>query len=263
VPPPPPLPSRTTARVDARARLVEVALRVLEEYGPDALQARTLTAEVGSSTQAIYTLFGGMPGLFATVVSEGFDRLTEHIQAQPETDDPVADHFTRGWAYCDWALAHPQLYRLMFAGSDDLDDNPGGAAVAFRLRPSQAGAVRPGAPRQSGGRAAGRAANRARQEAGRASTETALDVLVRSVQRMCDAGRMRPIDPVAAAGQFLSATHGYILLAIAGVFGADSYGLEILAALALNLMVGLGDDRPAAECSLAAAAAARAVPPRR
>src|SRR5687767_15127295 len=107
-------PIRSTPHADQRTRLLEVALRLLEEAGPEALQARKLTAEVGTSTQAVYTLFGGMPGLFEAIVADGFARFTQHVARVPETDDPVTDFFTKGWAYCDWALEHPQLYRLMF-----------------------------------------------------------------------------------------------------------------------------------------------------
>src|ERR1700750_2775903 len=100
---------RSSALTDQRARLVGVAARMLEDAGPEALQARRLTAEVGTSTQAVYTLFGGMPGLFEALVAEGFARFAAHITAVPETDDPVADFFARGWAFCGWALEHPQL----------------------------------------------------------------------------------------------------------------------------------------------------------
>src|SRR3954454_21361277 len=106
--------TRSSAQADQRSRLLDVALRRLEESGPEALQARRLTAEVGASTQALYTLVGGMPGLFEALVAEGFVRFAAHITAVPETDDPVADFFARGWAFCDWAFQHPQLYRLMF-----------------------------------------------------------------------------------------------------------------------------------------------------
>ena len=68
--------------------------------------------------------------------------------------------------------------------------------------------------------------------------------------------RVRPVDPVVAAGQFLSATHGYVLLEIAGTFGHQGHGLQILASLARNLMVGLGDSPEAVERSLLTAAAA-------
>src|SRR5437763_14527964 len=100
---------RTAIQGAQRAQLLDIAVEMLEERGPAALSARSLTAAVGTSTQAVYTLFGGMPGLFEALVAEGFGRMARHITAAPETDDPVADFFAQGWAYVDWALAHPQL----------------------------------------------------------------------------------------------------------------------------------------------------------
>ena len=92
---------------------------MLEESGPETLRARALTAEVGTSTQALYTLFGGMPGLFEALVADGFRRFAAYVAAVPETDDPVADFFAKGWAFVEWALTHPQLYRLMFGITGD------------------------------------------------------------------------------------------------------------------------------------------------
>jgi len=77
--------------------------------------------------------------------------------------------------------------------------------------------------------------------------------MVHSLDRVKAAGRIRDQDTVIAAGQFLSATHGYVLLQIGGAFGEADEGLQVLAPLAVNLMVGLGDDREAAERSLQAA----------
>src|SRR4051812_47992386 len=88
-------------RAEQRRRLIEVATRVVEESGPEVLRARAVTAEVGVSTQALYTLFGGMPGLFEAVVAEGFARFAQHVELVPETDDPVADFIGRGWSYSE------------------------------------------------------------------------------------------------------------------------------------------------------------------
>ena len=194
---------------------------MLEDSGPEALRARGLTAEVGASTQAIYTLFGGMPGLLDALVSDGFVRLARHVEAVPETDDPIADFFAGGRAYCDWALTNPQCYRLMFGLTKGLDVRRG-------LRMSAAGTL-----------------------ANFPEGQAAAEVMVRSLRRVVDAGRIRPVDPLLVAGQFLSATHGYVLLEIAGSFD-ERHGLQIIAALGINLMVGLGDSREAAERSLLA-----------
>ena len=53
--------------------------------------------------------------------------------------------------------------------------------------------------------------------------------------------------------QVLSATHGYVLLQIAGAFGELDAGPLVMGPLGINLMVGLGDTRERAEASLLAA----------
>jgi AcrR family transcriptional regulator len=217
-------PTTTSSRADQRARLLDVAARVLEASGPEALRARGLTAEIGASTQAIYTLFGGMPELFEALVADGFVRLARYVEAVPETDDPVADFFARGGAYYDWALTNPQRYRLMFGLTKGLHVRSG-------LEISTTGTL-----------------------ANFPEGQDAVEVMVRSIGRVIDAGRVRPVDPVVAAGQFLSATHGYVLLEIAGAFG-EGQGLQVIASLVSNLMVGLGDSREAVERSVLAAAA--------
>jgi AcrR family transcriptional regulator len=220
---------RTRPRADQRALLLDTARRRLEQDGPEALQARSLTAEVGASTQAIYTLFGGMPGLFEAIVAEGFREFTAHIEAVPTGDDPVADFFAQGWAFAEWALDHPQLYRLMFG------------LTGGRLR------LHSGLEMTLSGPLANFPEGRA-----------AADVMVRSLDRVLAAGRIRPTPTRLVAGQFLSATHGYVLLQIGGAFGDDGDEAQVIAALAVNLMVGLGDRRQRAERSLRRAFATRA-----
>jgi hypothetical protein len=170
---------------------------------------------------------GGMPGLYEALVADGFVRLARHVEAVPETDDPVADFFARGGAYYDWALTNPQCYRLMFGLTKGLDVRSG-------LEMTATGTL-----------------------ANFPEGQDAVEVMVRSLGRVIDAGRVRPVDPVVAAGQFLSATHGYVLLEIAGAFG-EGHGLQVIASLVSNLMVGLGDSREAVERSLLAAAASGA-----
>jgi AcrR family transcriptional regulator len=221
----------SATRESQRAQLLEIARRAVEESGPEVLRARALTAAAGTSTQAIYTHFGGMPGLLEAIVADGFARFAAHVAAVPESEDPVADFFAKGWAFGEWALTHPQLYRLMFGLTG------GGLRRHTGLEMSVAGTV-----------------------ANSPEAQSAVDVLVRSMQRVLDSGRIDPVDPVVAAGQFLSATHGYVLLEIAETFGPRGDGLPIALALAVNLMVGLGDSRATATGSLEAVEASKGVP---
>jgi AcrR family transcriptional regulator len=222
------MPPRTAPRAEQRERMLAAARRLLEDEGPEALQARRLAAELGTSTQAVYTLFGGMPGLFEAIVAEGFLALADHVKAVPLTDDPVADFFAEGAAYAQWALGHPQLYRLMFGlGRASLRPH-------FGLEISADGG---------------------RRLATFPEGQVAAEVMVHALDRVKAAGRIGDVDTVIAAGQFLSATHGYVLLEIGGAFGDEDQSAQVLAPLGVNLMVGLGDERRAAERSLAAALA--------
>jgi len=211
--------------LSTRDRLVAAALVVLERDGPGAIQARTLAGEIGASTMAVYTHFGGMPKLIEAVMREGLARFAEHTRGVPHTDDPMADLIAGGLAYGEFAMKNPQLYRLLF-GLTDLGGIPkpsAGAATPWDL----------------------------------AEGVDALSVLVSAVERVIEAGRIRPQEPTPAATQILSATHGFVLLAMSGFI--DPQGLQgVLLPLAINLMVGLGDSRRRAERSLAAALNARA-----
>jgi len=105
-------PNRRTG--DTRTQLIEAGIRLLEEVGPEALQARRVAAEVGASTMTVYTHFEGMPGLLSAIVDEAFTRFGAALASVAPTDDPVADFLVMGSAYRNYALVSPQRYRLMF-----------------------------------------------------------------------------------------------------------------------------------------------------
>jgi AcrR family transcriptional regulator len=195
--------SSRTPDPDVRRRLLEATARLLTEEGPAALSTRRLAAEVGSSTMAVYTHFGGMGELVREVVREGFARLAEHLAAVPHTDDALTDLLELGWAYRANALDNPQLYAVMF-GSASL----GG----YRL-------------------------SNAEREDGRYT----FDVLVAATQRAMDAGQFRADDAEKVAAQLWSALHGYVMLELAGYFDDEPDAVEaVLLPLFINLGVGLG-----------------------
>lgn len=106
--------SPKVADASVRTTLVETAAAILAAEGPAALTLRRLAGEVGTSTMAIYTHFGGMDELRREIRREGFRRLGEQLDAAGRTDDPLADLAALGWAYYASATASPNLYRAMF-----------------------------------------------------------------------------------------------------------------------------------------------------
>ncbi|POM23624.1 Bacterial regulatory protein, tetR family [Actinomadura rubteroloni] len=218
---------------NARQRLVAAGIRLLERDGPEALNARKLAAEIGASTMAVYTHFGGMAGLHEAIMREAFVRFGRQLRAVPRTDDPVADLLALGLAYRDYVLANPQRYRFMIGLTGPGAHPPIGHDLIAEGTPTTL-----------------------------AESNAAFEQHVETVRRIMAAGRIRPDDAIAVAAQFWSVLHGYVLLEAAGVFGDEGNGvLRVLAPHVVNLMVGLGDDRAAAEASLLSLAVAPAPPP--
>jgi len=93
---------------------------------------RALVDGTGASTMAVYTHFGGMPGLRGAVRQEGFTRLAAHLHAVDATTDPVRDLMALGAGYVSNALANPALYSAMFDTTAQLE-NPQAAAETFQV----------------------------------------------------------------------------------------------------------------------------------
>ncbi len=115
--------ARQVPRVAApavRTAIVERAAAMLAAREPVTL--RSVVEGTGGSTMAVYTHFGGMPGLWRAVRQEGFTRLGARLSAVRETADPVHDLAALGVAYVESALAEPTLYRAMFDDAAPLED---------------------------------------------------------------------------------------------------------------------------------------------
>lgn len=101
---------------ELRQRLLDVAGERLARYGLDGLSLRALAAAAGTSTAAVYSLFGGKPGLLLAVHERAFQRFGRAQDAVRVSDDPVEDLVRLGLAYRASALADPYGYQIMFGG---------------------------------------------------------------------------------------------------------------------------------------------------
>ncbi|MGY1845149.1 TetR/AcrR family transcriptional regulator [Modestobacter sp. SYSU DS0875] len=114
-----------------RTLLIERAAAMLRAREPITL--RSLVAGTGVSTMAVYTHFDGMDGLWQALRQEGFTRLGARFATVATTADPVRDLTALSVAYLDHALTHPDLYRVMFDASVDLEDLPAADATLEHL----------------------------------------------------------------------------------------------------------------------------------
>jgi AcrR family transcriptional regulator len=100
---------------DLRNAILAEAEKVLESDGPDAVTLRGLARRLEVSHAAPGHHFPDRAALLEALATEGFRGLNQALTASQEsTSDPLR---TLAWAYVEYALDHPALFRLMFDSS--------------------------------------------------------------------------------------------------------------------------------------------------
>jgi AcrR family transcriptional regulator len=100
-----------------RLRLLDEGGRLLAAEGAAGLTTRRLAGRAGTSSSAVYSLFGDKAGLLRAMFAEGFRRLARRFAELPRSDDVASDLVALGRAFRANALANPHLYDLMFRSS--------------------------------------------------------------------------------------------------------------------------------------------------
>lgn len=99
-----------------RDELIVAALALVEEEGGEALSLRRLARRVGIAATSIYLHFANLTQLRDALVERCFAQLSDTTAAAAEeATGPAEELRARGRAYCAFALAHPNVYQLMFA----------------------------------------------------------------------------------------------------------------------------------------------------
>jgi AcrR family transcriptional regulator len=96
------------------ATLLAAAEQAIQEHGPDALSVRGLARNCGTTTRAVYSLFGSRDGLIAALAAHGFELLGLGVAQLPTTPAPRRDLVEAGLVFRRFALEHPALFRIAF-----------------------------------------------------------------------------------------------------------------------------------------------------
>jgi AcrR family transcriptional regulator len=124
---------------ELRERVLRAAVALLEEGGAARFTARSVAAGAGTSTPAIYELFGDKAGLIQAVIVEGFRLLHQDLEALPVSADPRDDLETALGALRRFVTGHPALAQVMFSRPlADIDpppeSGPAGRAILQLVR---------------------------------------------------------------------------------------------------------------------------------
>ena len=100
------------------AALLEAAERIIAAEGVDALSLREVARDAGTTTRAIYSLFGSKDGLLGALGVRAFNLLQREIEALPASDRPSDDLIEVALIYRRFALEHPALFSIAFHRAD-------------------------------------------------------------------------------------------------------------------------------------------------
>ncbi|NND69034.1 MAG: TetR/AcrR family transcriptional regulator [Halioglobus sp.] len=160
---------------DLRTALLDAALDVIGEIGPQGLTIREVARRAGVSHAAPYRHFTDKDELVLAVVERGFALLQQTMQERKDAApaDAMNQFAASGMAYVDFALQHPAYYRVMFSG--DLLSSTGHVSLQH-------------------------------------TSSQALQDMVADITRCQELGMVKKADPVPQALAILSTIHGFVSL---------------------------------------------------
>jgi len=96
------------------AALLEAAERIVAAHGVEALSLRTVAQEAGTTTRAVYSLFGSKEQLLGALGARAMDILRIGVGNLPVTDEGRRDVVEAALVFRRFALEHPGLFSIAF-----------------------------------------------------------------------------------------------------------------------------------------------------
>ena len=94
--------------------LLDAAERTVAERGVDALSLREVAREAGTTTRAVYSLFGSKEQLLGALGARAMDILRVGVEELPATGDARRDIVEAALVFRRFALEHPALFSIAF-----------------------------------------------------------------------------------------------------------------------------------------------------
>jgi AcrR family transcriptional regulator len=95
--------------------LLEATERAVQAGGVEAVSVRGVAEEAGTTTRAVYSLFGSKDGLLVALGARAFELLGAALRTLPETENPAGDLVEAGVSvFRRFVIDHPILFRIGF-----------------------------------------------------------------------------------------------------------------------------------------------------
>ena len=97
----------------SKEEIINTAISLIRKSGASAVNARSIAAELGCSTQPIFSNFATMEDLQNAVIIKAYGLYTEFLQREAESGKyPVYKSY--GMAYIRFASEEKELFKLLF-----------------------------------------------------------------------------------------------------------------------------------------------------
>jgi AcrR family transcriptional regulator len=101
------------ANPELRKKILDAALKIVEDCGSDCVTMREVAEEVGYTPTTLYLYFEDKNAILKELIVCGFEDLAEFCAQAQVGPTPLDKLRQRGRAYITWGLLHPSYYRLM------------------------------------------------------------------------------------------------------------------------------------------------------
>lgn len=110
----PPKPKSELKRLQLRNIIIDAARELFVTDGVEAVTMRQIANGIGYSATSIYSHFSDKESLLRAICDTDFLALASSQQAILNITDPVERMMALGAGYAEFALTHPNHYRIMF-----------------------------------------------------------------------------------------------------------------------------------------------------
>jgi len=112
---------RAREREELQDRILDAARELFARHGYEAVTLRKIAEAIEYTPAAIYGHFKDKDDLIRTLCRRDFDAFSADMAKLAHVADPIERIRQLGHGYVQFALEHPQHYRLMFMSPADLE----------------------------------------------------------------------------------------------------------------------------------------------
>ena len=105
---------RERERQELRTKILDAARELFAERGYESVTMRELAKKIEYSPTVLYAHFADKDALLRELCQLDFRHFAERFVELMQVDDPLERLCRAGLVYFEFAVAHPQQYRLMF-----------------------------------------------------------------------------------------------------------------------------------------------------